>query len=198
MAIGGTMLKVAHQNRPATTDPLAAVSVSQLLVRVAQGDRMAFRAIYDQVGSRIFAVCLRMMRNRPEAEDVYQEAFVRIWERSWRFDPSKGDGLAWMVTVARHCALDRLRAARPKNIAFDKTVGDEIDGASIAAAGGMHGVDLARCLGKMREDFRKAIVLAYVNGFTHEEIAHSLGKPLGTVKSWLSRGLSQLKECMEA
>jgi RNA polymerase sigma-70 factor, ECF subfamily len=174
------------------------VSVSQLLVRVAQGDKTAFQMVYDQSGSRVFAICFRMMRNRTDAEDVYQEAFVKIWERSWQYDPAKGDGIAWMVTVARRCALDRLRASRPQNVVFDEVVEGRIDRSAVAAADGGNGVDLTRCLGKMRDDFRKTIMLAYVDGLTHEELADTMGKPLGTVKSWLTRGLTQLKECMDA
>jgi RNA polymerase sigma-70 factor, ECF subfamily len=173
------------------------VSCSDLLGRVAGGDRIAFRALYDTVGKRLFAICLRMMRSKTEAEDVLQDAFVKIWEKSWQFDPAKGDGMAWLATVTRHTALDRLRAPRRVQLTIDDETTAEIDRAmSVSPVNFADHHDLDRCMSGLRDDYRKAITLAYVRGMTHEELAESLGKPLGTIKSWISRGLAQLKDCM--
>jgi RNA polymerase sigma-70 factor (ECF subfamily) len=171
------------------------VSYPDIMARVARGDRAAFRILYAQAGPRLFAICLRMMRARDQAEDVLQEAFIRIWERSWQFDPEKGEALAWLATVTRHCALDRLRRSAAPLVAFDDDVVAEID-AEVAACGD-EGAGLRRCLEHLREDYRNAVVLAYVNGLTHEELAVRLGRPAGTIKSWVRRGLAQLKECMD-
>lgn len=174
------------------------VQVHELLIRVANGDRPAFRTLYAKAGPKLFAICLRMMRSRDQAEDVFQEAFVKIWERSWQFDPAKGDGLAWAATVTRHCALDRLRRTPRQHVAIDEAVTAEIDsGAPVLQPDLAASSDLQECLSKLRIDYRQAVVLAYVNGLTHEELAEQLGKPLGTIKSWVKRGLEQLKECMD-
>lgn len=175
------------------------VTIDDMLLQVAQGDRAAFRVLYAKAGSKLYAICLRMMRSRDQADDVYQEAMVKVWERSWQFDPSKGDGMAWLATVTRHAALDRLRRAPKHHVAMDDDVAREIEIATAAempadvadARGLMH------CLDGLREDHRNAVVLAYVNGLTHEELAERLGRPLGTIKSWVKRGLEQLKDCME-
>lgn len=173
------------------------VTESDLIVRAAAGDRAAFRALYAKAGPRLFAICLRMMRTRDVAEDVFQDAMTRIWERSWQFDPGKGEGLAWLATVTRHCALDRLRRGKGATVPFDEEVTAEIDAISMSASGGLDGGDLRRCLAGLREDYRNAVVLAYVNGLTHEELAARLNKPVGTIKSWVRRGLEQLKDCMD-
>lgn len=173
------------------------VTCSDLLCRVAQGERAAFRMLYDQSAPRLSAICLRMMTSRAEAEEVLQDVFVKIWERSWQFDPAKGDGLGWMAIVARHTALDRLRARKGGHVSIDDDVSAEIDLAmSVQAVDTSDQGDLARCLGGLRDDYRNAVVMAYVRGMTHEELAVAMNKPLGTIKSWITRGLAQLKDCM--
>jgi RNA polymerase sigma-70 factor (ECF subfamily) len=174
-----------------------AVLGSELLARTAGGDRLAFRELYAQAGPRLFAICLRMMKSRDQAEDVLQESFIKIWERSHLYDPAKGEAMAWMATVTRHCALDRLRRHPVGTVAFDEAVVAEVENrmAELQGNAGDSG-DLHRCLKHLREDYRNAVVLAYVNGMTHEDLSRQLGKPMGTIKSWVRRGLEQLKECM--
>ncbi len=176
------------------------VPVNDLLLKVANGDRAAFRALYAKAGPKLYAICLRMMRTRDQADDVYQETFVKVWERSWQFDPAKGEGLAWLATVTRHCALDRLRRVPKNHVTIDDVVTHEIDMATSFEmhAGLADSRGLRRCLGALRDDHRNAVVLAYVNGLTHEELAERLGRPLGTIKSWVKRGLEQLKDCMQS
>jgi RNA polymerase sigma-70 factor (ECF subfamily) len=169
-----------------------------LLSKTANGDKAAFRALYAEVGPKLFAICLRMMRSRDEAEDVFQEAFVKIWERSHQYDASKGQPLAWLATITRNCALDRLRKPGRTALPFDEAVVEEIDAHVQAIDQTAEGRDLQRCLEELREDYRRVIVLAYVNGMTHEELASQLDKPMGTIKSWVRRGLEQLKGCMDA
>ncbi len=174
------------------------VSVNELLLKVAAGDRAAFRALYGAAGPRLYAICLRMMRRRDQADDVFQEVFVKVWERSWQFDPAKGDGPAWLATVTRHCALDRLRRVPRNQVEIDDQVIAEIDSAAtlVQPVTDVTG-RLQPCLGGLRDDYRTVVVLAYVHGLTHEELAERLGRPLGTIKSWVRRGLEQLRECME-
>ena len=173
------------------------IDISELLTKTALGDRMAFRSLYAQAGPRLFAVCLRMMRNRDEAEDVMQEAFVRIWEKSHLFDPAMGAGLAWAAILTRNCCLDRLRKPGRHHQAFDDVLIDELD-RHVAHLNhdGASSQDLKRCLSALRIDYRNAVILAYMNGLTHEELSEQLDKPLGTIKSWVRRGLDQLKDCM--
>lgn len=175
-----------------------AVSESELIIRAASGDRVAFRALYAKAGPKLFAICLRMMRTRDAAEDVMQEAMTRVWERSWQFDAAKGEGLAWLATLTRHCALDRLRRENRVMVPLDGQATAEIEaGQAVQTLDPAEAGDLRRCLSGLREDYRNAVVLAYVNGLTHEELAQRLAKPVGTIKSWVKRGLEQLKDCMD-
>lgn len=176
----------------------SSVSYADMLTRIASGDRAAFRELYAQAGPKLFAICLRMMKSRDQAEDVFQEAITKIWEKSWQFDRDKGDGMAWLATVTRHCALDRLRKQPAGHVSFDEEISEEIDAYTSALEIGTGSTgDLRRCLEQLREDYRNAVVLAYVNGLTHEELAVRFGKPIGTIKSWVRRGLEQLKECVD-
>lgn len=169
-----------------------------MLLRIASGDRAAFRTLYAEAGPKLYAICLRMMRTRDLADDAFQDAMVKVWERSWQFDPARGTGLAWLAVLTRHAALDRLRRRRSDHIALDDGTVAEIDlAAAMPAGGGLDSRALFSCLSGLREDYRAAVVLSYVNGLTHEELAARLGKPLGTIKSWTTRGLKQLKDCME-
>jgi RNA polymerase sigma-70 factor (ECF subfamily) len=103
-----------------------------------------------------------------------------------------------MATVTRNTALDRLRAGKQVTVSIDDDVTEEIDRAmSVAPQYSGENRDLARCLDNLREDFRNVVVLAYVKGLSHKELAETFGKPVGTIKVWASRGLAQLKECME-
>jgi RNA polymerase sigma-70 factor (ECF subfamily) len=175
------------------------VEINELLQRIATGDRQAFRVLYAKAGPRLYGICLRMMRARDLADDVYQEACVKIWERSWQFDPAKGDGMAWLAILTRHCALDRLRRAPRQQVAIDEAVSAEIDASYFSLQpdqADMRGLE--QCLSALREDYRSAVVLAYVNGLTHDELAQRLNRPLGTIKSWVKRGLDQLKDCMDS
>ena len=177
----------------------ALVDINELLAKIALGDRLAFRSLYAQAGPRLFAVCLRMMRNRDEAEDVMQEAFVRIWEKSHLYDPAKGAALAWAATLTRNCCLDRLRKPGRDHQPFDDELIDELDRHVVNLDyGGAEAHDLKRCLSALRKDYRNAVILAYMNGLTHQELSEQLDKPLGTIKSWVRRGLDQLKDCMSA
>jgi RNA polymerase sigma-70 factor, ECF subfamily len=170
-----------------------------LLGQVANGDKAAFRELYALAGGKLFAICLRMMKSRNEAEDVFQDAFVKIWEKSWQFDPAKGDGMAWMATITRHAALDRLRTQKQIHVSIDDDVTEEIDKAmSVTPQFAGESRDLQRCLGTLREDYRNIVVMAYVKGMSHEELCAAFNKPLGTIKTWASRGLAQLKDCMQS
>ena len=174
------------------------VSIDDMLALVAVGDKAAFRALYAKAGPKLYAICLRMMRTKDQADDVLQEAFVKVWERSWQFDPEKGEALAWLATVTRHCALDRMRRAPKNHVEIDDGVAQEIDsGMASFQPDVMVARGLRLCLEDLRVEHRHAVVLAYVHGLTHEELAVRMGKPLGTIKSWVKRGLEQLKECMD-
>jgi RNA polymerase sigma-70 factor (ECF subfamily) len=174
--------------------------LASLMSQVAQGDRAALRALYDATSSKLFGVCLRILSDREEAEDVLQDVYVTVWRRADRFDPARASVGAWLATIARNRAIDRLRARGPLARAEpveELQLADEAPGAEAA----LHAADdarrLADCLGEL--DTRTAAVIrtAFFEGVTYEALALRLETPLGTVKSWIRRGLARLRGCLE-
>ena len=170
--------------------------VEKLLIRVAAADKAAFRELYEQSSRLLFSICLRLLRNRNTAEDVLQELYVRIWERAWQFDPEKGTAKTWLTVLARRMAIDELRKRKPQTVSPDDVeIEDPTTMERIEA--GADGAALQRCLGGLEQGARRAIVLAYRDGYSYEELAQTLSAPVGTVKSWVSRGLQRLRVCLE-
>ena len=188
----------AHARRWPMSMTLMTVSddLGDLLARVATGDRTAFRRLYDQAGGRVFAIALGILRRADAAEDVAQETFLRIWQRAGQYDPARGAALAWIGTIARNLALDRVSRQGPGDLPLPEP--DEPGEPQVPAD---HGADdrrdLARCLETLSPDHRRAVLLAVHHGFTHDELARHLGVPLGTAKAWVRRGLLRLKGCLD-
>ncbi len=165
----------------------------------ARGERFALHALYERESSRLLGVALRIVRDRDLAHDVLHDAFLQVWQRSGTYQRALGSARGWLYTVVRHRALDALRR-HGREIA----VGDDLEGLSdlhtMQNAGGVAPAEdtaaLDRCMGALDEDKRVCILLAFVDGYTHEQIAVRLAAPVGTVKSWIRRGLHTLKDCL--
>jgi len=175
------------------------LQLEQLVRRTSRADATAFAMLYRQSAPKLFGIALRIVGNRDEAEEVLQESFVAVWQRAGDYDVERGSAAGWLVTIVRHCAIDHLRrrARRPEG----RKAPDEL---LTSLASGDRGADrsaeldaLQRCLGELDEQPRRAILLAYLYGFTREEIAVALAAPVGTVKSWLRRGTERLKRCLD-
>lgn len=174
----------------------------------ARGDRRAFQALYRAASPHLFALLLRMLRRRELAEEALQDCFVRIWQKAHTYAPDRGAPLAWLMSVARYRALDLLRRQRPEvSLENDEgvtlEVADDINDsgpqAPLEASMTRQSLDaLDRCLETLQQAQRQSVLLAYYEGYTHEELAEKLGKPLGTIKSWVRRGLQRLRECLES
>ncbi|MET0295430.1 MAG: sigma-70 family RNA polymerase sigma factor [Phenylobacterium sp.] len=175
-------------------------TLAELIGRIAAGDRAALRQLYEATSAKLFGVCLRILSDRDESEDVLQEVYLSIWRRADRFDAGRASVITWVSTIARNRAIDRLRARGPLARAEpveDLEIADGAQGAEAGLAAAQDRSALFRCLGEL--DARTAAVIrtAFLDGVTYEALAARTGAPLGTVKSWIRRGLLKLRGCLE-
>jgi RNA polymerase sigma factor (sigma-70 family) len=186
--------------RSSMPPPAPAFDHEAALAGCAHGDRSALKRLYDVEARQMLGVALRIVRQRQLAEDVVQDAFIKVWERAASFDPQRGSARGWLYSVVRNRALNEVRDNGPQ-ITLDEAALEAIDLRNSQQAGNTVNAyaelgPLHDCLDQLDEPKRSSIVLAYVDGCTHAEIAQRLATPLGTVKAWIRRGLLALRECM--
>jgi RNA polymerase sigma-70 factor, ECF subfamily len=177
--------------------------VSELLARCARRDRAAFQRLYDRTAPRLLACLLRILRQRALAEDALQDVFVQVWNRAGQYEPGRGNAWGWLVAIARYRAIDLRR--REGRIATGSDVpledipadDDSLD-PSAFGLGDRTARMLSHCMGALQARQRDCIVLAFQGGLSHFEVAAEIGEPLGSVKSWIRRGLAALKRCLES
>lgn len=182
-------------------------ALAALLARVARGDAAALRTLYDLTAAKLFGVALRILVRREWAEEALQEAFVNIWRHAGDYRENLAAPLTWMTAIVRNRALDSLRRHTPVGAqgtasivewsdALDETVASDARDPADAALLSDEARRLEHCMQRLDAAQRQAIALAYLRDQSHGEIAHTLAVPLGTVKSWVRRGLEKLKLCM--
>jgi len=171
-----------------------------LLSRTAEGEHTAFAQLYRETSGKLFAVSLQMLRRRDWAEDAVQEAFVRVWYNAGSYHAEKGSVMSWMISIARYRALDMLRAAKSRPESNEESSAEEGSDQSPELDLYQHRerAEIDRCMNQLEGTQRHAIHLAYFLGMTHIEVCRRLASPLGSVKSWIRRGLDRLKRCLEA
>jgi len=162
--------------------------LAELLSAMAGQDRRAAETLYRRIGARLYGGAWRILRDKGLAEDAVQEAFVKIWKNAHRFDPKKGLPSTWMAVIVRRVALDR----RPKPV-----VALPPDLPAVTLDPDYVHPRLREALAELPEVHRNALVLMYVHGLSHSELAAAMGAPLGTVKSWVRRASAALKEKLE-
>ena len=183
------------------------------LSRCALGDRQAFRQLYDATSPRLLGVVAQLVGRGALAEDLLQDVYVRIWKAAGQYRAGAGSPMAWMAATARYRAIDHLRSrgARPEVAIADLPGGHSEDGdddltdrLADPGAGPAHAVEarseaeaVQGCLGTLQGSQQQSLSLAYYQGLSHGEIATHLGAPLGSVKTWVRRGLIALKACLE-
>ncbi|HIJ23269.1 MAG: sigma-70 family RNA polymerase sigma factor [Gammaproteobacteria bacterium] len=172
----------------------------ELLSKTAMKDRRAFEKLYQITSSKLFGVLLRIVKREDLAQECLQDAYVLIWNRAADFQAEKGQPLTWMVSIARYRALDLLRKRKHEVTLDDEMLSQEMDGSPdwveerLIAAEGASG--LANCLKELQNEQRNCLYLAYFEGYTHPEIAVRIDAPVGSVKTWIRRGMIRLKECL--
>jgi RNA polymerase sigma-70 factor (ECF subfamily) len=169
-----------------------------LLDRIARGERAALQALYQAQSVRLFGVAMAILRDRDAAADALHDGFVKIARNASQFDPARGVAEAWLGAIIRHAALDIARRRGREIPTDDAALGDTpVEAAQLDTLASVE--DTARlrdCLAQLPEKNRQGIVLAFVHGLSHPQVAARLELPLGTVKAWIRRGLLALRECL--
>jgi RNA polymerase sigma-70 factor, ECF subfamily len=171
------------------------------LLGTAGGDRRCFEEMYRRTSSKLFGVCLRILHERSEAEEVLQDVYLTIWRKASQYDGDRASPMTWLAMIARSKAIDRLRAGRVgrASVSIDlasELADDGIDAPSLVEAASQ-GRRLHNCLEELSGDQGRVIRVAFFEGSTYEEIAERSATPLGTIKSWIRRGLRTLKDCLQ-
>ena len=174
--------------------------IALLLIRVAAQDRAAFRQLYSDTSSKLFGVLIRILGTRVEAEDALQEVYTRVWLKAGRFEAGKGRGMTWLITIARYHAIDRCRARPSAGVDGEDallTVADPKPGPEVVMSARGEAGRIVKCFDTLEADRAAAVKGAYLSGLSYQELALSYNVPLNTMRTWLRRGLLQLKECLE-
>ena len=174
--------------------------LARLLQATARGDRQAFARLYELTAPKLLGAGVYMLKRREMAEDVLQDLFVKVWHRASEYQAERGGVLTWLYSVQRYLALDKLRAQRPTE-SLDEEMSDTLafegpDPSSMAMSNDM-AARVHRCLDTLTEVQKRSVTLAFFEGLTHAELTQKLQMPLGTVKSWIRRGLIGLQKCLE-
>jgi RNA polymerase sigma-70 factor (ECF subfamily) len=189
---------------PPDSGAIKNAQLAQLLARTAIADQQAFAELYRLTSAQLFAIALRIVRDRASAEEILQEAYVSIWHHAGSYSAARGEPRTWLATIVRNRCLDSLRRRELDTVAMPRDEsGEELD----LPADGPTPVELllasaaARavrdCVDGLDGAQKQAIALAFYHGLSHAELAAQLREPLGTVKSWIRRGLERLKRCLD-
>jgi RNA polymerase sigma factor (sigma-70 family) len=179
--------------------PAEREELNRLLIQTGRSDQQAFAELYKRTSSKLFGVCLRMLRNRSEAEEVLQETYTAVWRRAAGFDAAKASAITWLITLSRNKAIDRLRQHREELLddasKLEETVDEQPTPAARAEASQEYR-RLQHCLDQLEPQQRDSVREAFFTGATYNELAARCKVPLGTMKSWIRRSLMLLNTCL--
>ena len=175
--------------------------LTALLARTGDGDQAAFRVLYDRTSAKLFGVIVRILVERGEAEDVLQDVYVTIWRKAAEFDAARASPITWLATIARNRAIDRFRARAVRPTVPVEAAADIADPAPAADTLIDTGRDAGRvhaALATLEPRHAAVIRAAYFEGLTYEALSDREGVPVGTLKSWVRRGLMRMKLALPA
>ncbi|MFC6082577.1 ECF RNA polymerase sigma factor SigK [Sphaerisporangium aureirubrum] len=174
--------------------------LEQLLERVARGDRPAFEQVYDMVSGPVYGLALRVLRDPAQAEEIAQEVLVEIWRSAARFETARGSAMSWVMTIAHHRAVDRVRTAQAAADRETRAARLEVrrpyDDVAESVETTMEWERLRRCLGTLTELQRESVTYAYYGGYSYREVSELLRVPLATVKTRMRDGLIRMRDCL--
>lgn len=184
----------------ATVASAARARLVEVLVRTGDEDRAAFRELYRLTSAKLFGIAFRICGERQAAEDVLHDVYLTIWKRAGAYEPSRASPITWLATIARNRAIDWRRAQTTRRAMPIEDAPPIVDDAPLASETMIAGQDaqqLHGCLDGLEQRQREAIRTAFFDGVTYADLAEQQNVPLGTMKSWVRRGMLKLKECLE-
>ncbi|MEP0518955.1 MAG: sigma-70 family RNA polymerase sigma factor [Hyphomicrobiales bacterium] len=173
--------------------------VNTLLAKIALNDRNAFNELWERTSAKLFGVCLRILKNRNEAEEALQEVYVKIWRKADSYAPSNYSPMTWLISIARNEAIDRLRAKKPATVDIEE-VYDLASDAPTPEKAAIAASDLQQinaCMEELQPIHAAAVQGAYLEGYSYQELADTYEIPVNTMRTWLRRSLIKLKECLQ-
>ena len=186
-------------NRGAELQATSRSELIALLDAVSRGDRAAFASLYQRTSAKLYGICLRLLGSEAEAQDALQDIYVLVWQKAGKFDAEKASAITWLAALARNKAIDRLRRRQVGGDRLEAAANVEDDSPSAFDVVGEaeDAARLGRCLEELDERARTMIRAAFLDGATYPELAEREQVPLGTMKSWIRRGLQRLRGCLE-
>lgn len=187
-----------HEASSAAPSENRAVLVSAIHL-AASGDAAGLRRVYDLTSAKLFGICLRICADREAAEDVLQDVYVKVWRRAASFDDTRASPISWLAAIARNAAVDWRRAQHRHDAVPDEAmagIADDAPLADVIMEDDQERRRLIACLEGLPSDQSGAIRSAFLQGLTYQQLAERSGTPLGTVKSWIRRGMLRLKDCL--
>ncbi|MEL7188893.1 MAG: sigma-70 family RNA polymerase sigma factor [Pseudomonadota bacterium] len=189
-------------SNPTSSTPEAREALRAAMARLADGDSAALEEIYQATRVKLFGICLRILGDRKEAEDALQDVYVNLWQRADRYDPERASPISWLATFARNRAIDRLRTGKVRGGAVPveeaAPLPDDAPLADALLVDAEQSAQIHTCIQTLDEKAQTYIRAAFFDGNTYAELAEKADVPLGTMKSWIRRGLMKLRACLEA
>ncbi len=167
-----------------------------LLCETANGNKAAFAELYNLTSAQMYAVVLKMLKRPELADEAIQDAYIKIWHNAGQYQRGKGTVFTWMLSIARYRALDLMRYYNVRNEVDLSEDNHSPVSSEESALTDAEQEKLEACMGELEPAQRQAIHLAYVNGLSHQEVETHMASPLGTIKSWIRRGLQSLQRCL--
>jgi len=196
------MARKLPTEQPADEATIARERLRAAMIRLGEGDRDALEEIYAATRVKLYGICLRILGDRKEAEDALQDVYVNLWQRADRYDATRASPISWLATFARNRAVDRLRTGKVRGGAVGieeaTPLPDETPLADDMLIDAEQAARVHRCIETLDENAADNIRAAFFDGFTYAELASRADVPLGTMKSWIRRGLMKLRTCLEA
>ncbi len=182
------------------SSPAERDELNSLLQQTANSDQAAFAELYKRTSSKLFGVCIRMLRDRGDAEEVLQETYMTVWRRAASFNASKASAITWLIALARNKAIDRLRRRHEELRGNPAGIEEAVDERPTPAAYAQTSQEYQRlqdCLDELEPQQQSSVCEAFFTGATYRQLAERCDVPLGTMKSWIRRSLMQLRTCLD-